>query len=170
MNNIKTFENFPAWMIAVYDAVAYGIYLIGIYIMFKFGAIFGWLYVLFCLSAEIRIMRMSCVNCYYYGKWCGAGRSKLASLLFKRGDPAKFNEKEITWKDLIPDMLVSLIPFMMGIYLLFVDFHWIVLAGLILLFLLTTLGNTFTHGNIVCKYCKQRDLGCPAEKLFSKAK
>jgi len=155
-------------MIAIYNTVSYGIYIIGIYIMFRFGAIFGWLYIFFCLCSEIRIMRMSCIHCCYYGKWCGAGKSKLAALLFKRGDPRKFIEKEITWKHLIPDMLVSLIPFVTGIYLLFVSFNWIVLVAILLLILLTTLGNAFVHGNIVCKYCKQRELGCPAEKLFSK--
>ncbi len=157
-------------MIAVYDAVSFGIYFIGAYIMFKFGAIMGWLYVIFCLAAEVRIMKTSCVHCFYYGKWCGAGRSKLAALLFKKGDPGKFNEKEITWKALIPDILISLIPFVTGIYLLIIGFNWPVLLAVVLLFILATQGNAFTHGYIVCKYCKQKELGCPAEELFSKKK
>jgi hypothetical protein len=170
MEKTKTYENFPLWMIAIYDTVSFGIYILGLYIMFKFGAILGWLYFFFCLCCEIRIMRTGCIHCYYYGKWCGAGRSKLAALLFKKGDPRKFLEKEITWKALIPDMLISLIPFVMGIYLLFTGFNWYILLAVILLFLLTTQGNAFVHGNIVCKYCKQRKLGCPAEKLFTKTK
>ncbi len=170
METNKTFEDFPLWMIAAYDAVAYGIYLIGFYIMFKSGAILGWLYLIFCLALEVRIMRMSCVNCFYYGKLCGAGRGKLASLLFKRGDPRKFIERDISWRNLIPDMLVSLIPFLMGIYLLITGFNWPLLLAIVVLFLLTTVGNSFTHGSIVCKYCKQRELGCPAEKLFAKAR
>jgi hypothetical protein len=168
--NKDILENFPLWMIAAYDAVAYGIYAIGIFIMFKLGAIFGWLYILFCLFAEVRIMRKSCVNCYYFGKWCGAGRGKLATLFFKRGDPKKFAEKEIAWKNLIPDMLISIIPFAAGICLLIVGFSWLVLLATVLLFLLTTFGNAFTHGNIVCKHCKQRELGCPAERIFAKTK
>jgi hypothetical protein len=26
------------------------------------------------------------------------------------------------------------------------------------------------RGQLACKYCKQRELGCPAEQLFSKTK
>lgn len=170
MSNIKTFENFPVWMIAIADGVAFGIYIIGAYIMFKLGALWGCAYLLYCLFFEIRLMRISCVHCYYYGKLCGLGRGKLASLLFGKGDPKKFLEKEITWKDIVPDLLVSLIPFVAGIYLLFKSFSWIILILIVLLFLLTTVGNGYVRRNIVCKYCKQRELGCPAEKLFAKAK
>jgi len=155
-------------MVITADTVSFGIYIIGAYLMFKLGAIWGWLYLLYCLIVEIRVMRFSCLHCYYYGKLCGLGRGKLASLFFGKGDPKKFLEKNITWKDLIPDLLVSLIPFLIGLYILFKDFSWAVLTLIVLLFLLTTVGNGFIRGNIVCKYCKQRDLGCPAERLFSR--
>jgi len=154
-------------MVATADTVSFGIYAIGAYIMFDLGVIWGCLYLAFCLFAEIRIMRMSCIHCYYYGKWCGLGRGKLASLFFKKGDPKKFLEKKITWKDLIPDMLVSLIPFVIGIYILFIRFNWLMLVLVLILLLLTTFGNGFVRGNFACKFCKQRGLGCPAEKLFA---
>ncbi len=170
MSNIKTFENFPPWMVFIADSVSFGIYAIGAYIMFKLGALWGCAYLLYCLFCEIRLMRTSCVHCYYYGKLCGLGRGKLAALFFGKGDPKRFFEKNITWKDLIPDLLVSLIPFVAGIYLLFKDFSWIISILIVLLFLLTSVGNAYVRGNIVCKYCKQRELCCPAEKLFAKAK
>jgi hypothetical protein len=169
MNKI-TFESFPLWMAAMADTVAFGIYIIGAYIMFKFGAVFGWLYLFFCLIVEIGVMRLSCIHCYYYGKLCGLGRGKLASLFFGKGDPKKFLEKKITWKDLIPDLLVALIPFIIGIYLLIVAFSLAILFLIILLFALATLGNGIVRSNFACKYCKQKELGCPAEKLFAKAK
>jgi len=170
MESNKTFEYFPIWMIAIADIVALSIYIIGAYIMFKLGTIWGWLYLLYCLFVEIRVMRISCIYCYYYGKLCGLGRGKLASLFFGKGDPKKFLEKNITWKDLIPDLLVSLIPFILGIYILFKDFNWPILILIVILLLLTTFGNAYVRGNIACKFCKQRELGCPAEKLFTKAK
>lgn len=166
----KTFESFPLWMIALSDTVALGIYIIGAYIMFNLNAIYGWLYLLYCLIVEIRVMRTSCIHCYYYGKWCGFGRGKLASIFLKKGDPKIFLKKNITWKDLIPDLLVSLIPFVAGIYLLFNGFSWLLLISISLLFILSTFGNGFVRGNIVCKYCKQRCIGCSAQKLFSKTK
>jgi hypothetical protein len=164
----KTYENFPFWMILVSDAVVFGIYLIGAYIIFQLGLIWFLAYILFCLFQEIRVMRLSCVHCYYYGRLCGLGRGKLAGWLFKRGDPKQFLEKIITWKDLIPDLLVALVPFLAGIYLLFRGFNWLMLALVMILFLLGSAGNGFIRGNIVCKYCRQRELGCPAERLFSK--
>lgn len=170
MESNKTFEYFPLWMVAIADIVAFGIYIIGSYIMFKLGPIWGWLYLLYCLFVEIRVMRLSCTHCYYYGKLCGLGRGKLASLFFKRVDPKKFPEKNFTWKDLIPDLLVSLIPFILGIYILFNNFSWSMLILIMILLFLTTFGNGFVRGNFACKYCKQRDLGCPAERLFAKAK
>lgn len=154
-------------MIALSDSVVFGIYIIGAFIMFKFGLTLGWLYLAFCAFVEVRIMRMSCVHCYYYGKLCGLGKGKLAALFMSKGDPKKFLAKKITWKDLIPDLLVSLIPFIFGVYSLFKAFSWIMLVLIALLFLLTTIGNGFVRGNIICKYCKQREIGCPAEKLFA---
>jgi len=149
MNKI-TFESFPLWMVAMADAVAFGIYIIGAYIMFKLGAVFGWLYLLFYLIVEIRVMRISCIHCYYYGKLCGLGRGKLASLFFGKGDPKKFLEKKITWTDLIPDLLVSLIPFVLGIYILFKYFNWFLLILILILLFLTTFGNSFVRGNFAC--------------------
>ncbi len=153
-------------MVMIADAVSFGIYAIGAYIMFQLGAVWGWLYLAFCIYFELRVMRFSCVYCYYYGKLCGLGKGKIAALLFGKGDPKKFLEKQITWKDLIPDLLIALVPFILGIYLLIRNFSWLLLLLEAVLFLLATTGNGYIRGNIVCKYCKQREIGCPAEKLF----
>ena len=165
----KTYEKFPFWMVLISDAVSFGIYLIGAYIIYQFGLIWFCLYLLFCLYQEFRVMRLSCIHCYYYGKLCGLGKGKIASLFLKKGDPKKFLEKDITWKDLIPDLLVALIPFLAGIYLLVTMFNWLMLCLTAILLLITTFGNGYIRSNIVCKYCKQRELGCPAEKLFSRS-
>jgi hypothetical protein len=167
MRSNKIFEHFPAWMVIAADTVPLSIYFIGAYVMFTSGTLWGVLYLFYCLFFETRIMRFSCVHCYYYGKLCGLGKGKLAALFFKKGSPQRFLEKKITWKDLIPDLLVSLVPFIIGVYLLVKDLSWIMLFLIVSLFLLTTFGNGFIRGNIVCKYCKQRALGCPAEKFFA---
>jgi hypothetical protein len=74
----------------------------------------------------------------------------------------------MSWKDVIPDLLVSIIPILIGIVLLIIEFDFKLLFAAIILIALTTIGNAFVRGNLTCRYCKQRELGCPAEKLFSK--
>jgi hypothetical protein len=68
---------------------------------------------------------------------------------------------------MIPDMLVSAIPVVTCIVLLIVRFDLRLLFALLILILMTTMGNSFIRGRLACKYCKQREYGCPAEKLFS---
>ena len=82
--------------------------------------------------------------------------------------PEKFIQKKITWKAILPDFLVFVVPLLVGIFLLILDFNWLLLALLIILFLLGFGGNGFIRGSLVCKFCKQRELGCPAEQLFEK--
>ncbi len=76
----------------------------------------------------------------------------------------------MTWKDMIPDLLISLIPLITGIVLLIIKFELILLLALILLIFLTTIGNGFIRGTLTCTFCKQKDIGCPADKLFNKEK
>jgi hypothetical protein len=49
-----------------------------------------------------------------------------------------------------------------------IEFDWLILAAVILLMLLSTAGNGFIRGNLTCRYCGQKELGCPAYKLFNK--
>jgi hypothetical protein len=72
------------------------------------------------------------------------------------------------WKDIVPDFLVFMIPVLAGILLLIQEFTWIVLILIIALFLLGFLGNALVRGQLACRYCKQREIGCPAEQLFDK--
>jgi hypothetical protein len=165
--NTKCFENYPLSIVLVSNLLNILIYAIGFYIILGFGLVYSVIYLLYCMFLEFRVLRKSCVNCYYYGKYCSFGRGKLAGLLFKKGSK-KFDEDKISWKNLIPDFLVSLIPIIAGIVLLIIDFSWLILVLIILLIILMSFGNGFVRGQLACKYCKQRELGCPAEKLFSK--
>ena len=67
---------------------------------------------------------------------------------------------------ILPDFMVSLSPIIGGVVLLIQGFNWLTLGAVAILSLLATVGNGYIRGNIACKYCKQRDLGCPAESLF----
>jgi hypothetical protein len=164
------YDIFPLWMPLLAVILSLASYGVGAYILAGFGLIFAVLYLLYCLWIELTIMRKSCVHCYYYGKTCGLGKGKLCSLFFKKGEPAKFTERQISWADLLPDFLVSVIPLAGGIILLVTDFSWLLVALVVLLVLLGFGGNALIRGSFACKYCKQREIGCPAEQLFSKEK
>ena len=92
----------------------------------------------------------------------------MSSLLFKKANPQKFAKDKITWKDILPDFLVSIIPIVIGIVLLILKFNWLILILIVLLVILTSAGNGFVRGSLACKFCKQREIGCPAEQLFNK--
>ena len=168
MEETKSYENFPAWIALLVTAVTLSIYAIGAYILAGFGVLFSSIYLLYCFLIELNVLRRSCVDCYYYGRTCGLGRGKLCALFFKKGEPQRFAEKEISWSAILPDFMVSIIPLVGGIILLIIDFTWLLVVLLALLFILAFGGNAVVRGSFACKYCKQREIGCPAEQLFSK--
>jgi len=133
---------------------------------------FRWLidYLFYIFFLEIKVMQRSCVNCYYYGKYCAFGKGKISSLFFKKISSGNFAKEKISWKDMLPDFLVSIIPFIVGIILLVEHFNLLLLTSIILLVILTTFGNSFIRGFLACKHCKQQELGCHAEQLFNKRK
>lgn len=168
METTKTHENFPVWIVILSNLFSILIYSSGFAITLQLGWIAAALYLVFILALEYRLISKHCINCYYWGMTCGFGKGRLSALFFKRGDPNKFCGNEMSWKDMIPDLLVSLVPFIIGIVLIIIKFDFTILFALIILIVLTTAGNGFIRGNLTCRYCKQRELGCPAEKLFSK--
>jgi hypothetical protein len=168
METTKTYENFPAWIVLSSNLLSIGIYALGFYILSGIGLLASFLFLIYVLALEIRIISKHCISCYYWGKTCGFGKGRLSALFFKKGDISRFCSKEMMWKDLIPDILTSLVPFVAGIVLLIIRFNFLLLVALVLLFVLTSVGNGFVRGSLTCKFCKQRNLGCPADKLFNK--
>ena len=168
MTNNNPSENYPVWipLLAVLQSMA--IYTIGAYLLSGFGLIVVLPYIIFCLWIEYRVLFMSCRYCYYYGKLCGLGKGKLVPLFFKKGNPKVFLEKKIGWRDLIPDMLVFLIPLIGGVIYLFIRFNLLNLVLIAILAILALPCSGFMHSCLLCSNCKQRELGCPAEKLFGK--
>ena len=168
MDTIKTYESYPIGIVIQSNFVSLGIYALGLFIVLKLGLVLSLFYLLYILALEYRLIRYHCTTCYYWGKTCGFGKGRLSSLFFKKGDVAKFCAKDMTWRDMIPDILVSLIPVVIGITLLMIQFDIMLL--LVLLLLLTTVGNGYIRGKLTCRFCKQRELGCPADLLFNQSK
>lgn len=170
MEQSKTFENYPCRVIIISNLVSIAIYLTGAFILYQLGIVWLLSYLIYIFGLEIRLMKKSCTNCYYYGKFCAFGKGKISSLFFKKGNPHNFIKNKITWKNIIPDFLVSIIPIVVGIILLILNFNWLILSLIILLVTLTSVGNSFVRGSLACKFCKQREIGCSAEQLFNKNK
>lgn len=168
MEQQKCYENYPTWIVAVSSLVSFAIYFIGGFLIYQIG--FPWLvfYASYIFILELRLLKGHCVDCYYFGKTCAFGKGRLSSFFFKRGDPTKFGQKKITWKDIAPDFLVSVMPIVSGIVILIINFNWLILFLLALLFFLGFSGTALVRGKLACKHCKQRELGCPAQKLFEK--
>jgi hypothetical protein len=165
---MKTYDNFPLHIVILSNSVSLLIYLSGIIITYSLSWIAAILYLFFILALEYRLLSKHCINCYYWGKICGFGKGRLSSMLFKRGNPSKFCENSLTWKDMIPDLLVFLIPLLISIVIMIMKFNLLLLFVTIILIALITFGNGFIRDNLTCKFCKQREIGCPAEQLFSK--
>jgi hypothetical protein len=163
----KRFKSYPLRIAAIGLATSFAMYALGAYIMAGFGLTAAVIYLAYCAFMELAILRKSCRHCFYYGRVCAFGRGAACSLLYRRGDPQRFIDRTVTFRDLIPDMLVSLIPFIGGIALLIMDFRWGMLLALAMIVLLATVGNALVRGRIACRHCAQRELGCPAERLFN---
>jgi hypothetical protein len=166
----EPFEDFPWWMVAVCNAVGLAIYAIGLYLMACLGIAWAALYAACCVWMEWRLLAGSCRSCYYYGKRCGFGKGRICSWFFAKESEQSFGKRQISWWNILPDFMVSLIPLAVGIVLLVQSFSWLVLFLVALLVILASVCTGFVRGQLACKYCKQRQLGCPAEQLFDKTK
>ncbi len=160
------FDSYPAGVVLAANGLSLGIYALGGALIAKLGWGFLAAYLVCLAFLELRQLARGCVHCAYYGKACFSGKGLLASWLFKRGDPAEFARHEATWLMLLPDMLVVLIPLGTGIVLSVRRFDWLLLALMAGLVFLAFPGNGLVRGKLACCHCRQRQLGCPAEKLF----
>jgi hypothetical protein len=162
---LPVFENYPAWMIASSAGLSISIYALGSAIVARLGWGFLAPYLLFLACFEVNLLARSCVHCAYYGRACFSGKGLVASWFFKRGEPSRF-AREMSWLSLVPDMLIVLFPLGVGLFLSIRRFDWILLALMAGLVIVAFPGNGLVRGKLACCHCRQRELGCPAEKLF----
>lgn len=170
MIKTKSYENFPLWIPFIAILVSVISYSIGAVILSGFGIIFSILYLFYCLGAELLVIIRSCKDCWYYGKICGLGKGKIAPLFIKKGDTKRFADRDISMVHMIPDFLVVILPLLGGVMLLLLDFSILVLSLMVVLIILFFGGTAFIRGTFACKYCKQKDIGCPADAIFNKKK
>jgi hypothetical protein len=170
MQETVCFENYPVGFIIASNLVSLLIYIIGAFLLYELWPVLVIPYILFILLLEYRLLSGHCTDCWYYGKACAFGRGWLSARLFKKGRPEDFCGKQITWKDVVPDFLVFIVPVVAGIVLLLTSFRVLVLTLVIALLVLGFLGNAIVRGQLACRFCRQREIGCPAVQMFEKKK
>jgi hypothetical protein len=164
------YDRYPLQAVFLTNLFNLFVYALGIIIIHHLGWLYAGLYIAYILILEIRLLKYHCPDCFYYGKVCAFGKGAVSRWFFKKGNPQKFTCREFSYKDLIPDMLVFIIPAITAIVLLILDFTWILLGSLLLLVALNTFGNAYIRGQIACKNCRQKELGCPAVEFFNPEK
>lgn len=162
------YERYPFGTIFIANLLTLSLYVIGAILLYQFLPLLVIPYILFILSLELRLLSGHCIDCYYYGKACAFGKGRLCATLYPRGSPERFCRMTVTWKDILPDFLVFIIPVLAGIILLVMAFRISTLVLVILLLILGFAGNAFVRGQLACRYCRQRTNGCPAAQLFDK--
>jgi len=166
----QPYENYPVRIVLVTNLFSMLIYLTGSLIIYPIGLVWMFLYLGYGLILEFRLLSKHCVNCYYYGRICAFGKGKISSLFFQKGESEKFTCKTFTWKDMIPDLLIFIIPAIVGITRLILGFNWVTLILILILILLNFSGNAYVRGQLACNHCKQAQIGCPALELFNPKK
>jgi len=114
MKKPKIYDNYSLWIVILANILILAVYVAGAYIMLALSLITGFLYVAYLVILEFQYFKEGCTCCWYYGKLCAFGKGAIAAILFKEGDPEKFCERELGFKDFIPQVLVVLIPLIVG--------------------------------------------------------
>lgn len=70
---------------AITNLLSISIYIIVAFIVSQIRLVWLAIYLFYILILEVRVLKTSCVDCYYFGKVCASGKGKLASLFFRRG-------------------------------------------------------------------------------------
>jgi len=116
-------------------------YFIGTLVIYSFNSIAGICYGIICILTIIVSLKLRCSYCFYYGKKCGFGFGVLSKILFSQGESKEFNNSKNVIPVLIFSLCVSIIPVIVGIVLLIVNFSVFHLIYLILYILVAFIPN-----------------------------
>lgn len=168
-NKLKIYDSYPLWIVILANILILAVYVAGAYIMFALSLITGILYVAYLVFFELHYFKEGCSCCFYYGKLCAFGKGIVAAKFFKKGDPKKFCERELGFKDFIPQILVVLIPLIVGIALLISrGLNLPILIAMIYPVFSWFVINPILYGKLACIHCKQGSICCPALNFFIK--
>jgi len=136
-------------------------YLIGTVVIYSLNSITGIFYAIFCILTIFISLKLRCTYCFYYGKRCGFGFGILSKVFFSQGESKEFSNPKNVIPALIFSMGTSILPIVVGIALLIVNFSILHLVYFLLYIIFGLLPNFFIRGKS-CAKCEQGKLGCPA--------
>ena len=168
MPEFEKIEGFPKNIVITCILFSLIIYLLGAYILTRFGYIAAIIYLLYGLIIEIYVISRSYGSCYYFGKIYAFSTGWPKSQLTKKNDLKQHVKTSITCWGIIPEILIVIFPLISGIHRLIINFSWFCLGLLILFFILYFIGVRIIRKYIICRYCKQRGINCPLERLSFK--
>lgn len=142
----KYYERYPLTVVLLSNSFSLVLYAVGATIISGLHIVLTVPYVLYCVCIEISVLRGSCVHCFYYGKLCGFGKGRLASWLFKQGDPKHFAERAVSWREILPDIMVLLLPLLAGSVALVIRFSWSLALLMSALCVFSLAGNGIIRG------------------------
>lgn len=160
------FEKYPLWTVLVANFAIFSVYGAALYLVYAVRPIFALPFIIYVVYLEASVYVEGCANCCYYGKMCAFGRGKLAGIFVRKGDPKKFTEKTVSFKDFLPSSMVTVIPLIAGAWLLLQGFSWLVIGLMAWPLVVTFLGNPVVYGKMACPNCRQAALGCPVCRFF----
>jgi hypothetical protein len=161
--NYKTYENYPLSIIYLSTAITLLSYSIGALIFYLIGGlVFGGGYLFLCSLSSILSMRFRCSYCYYYGLRCPSGLGALAKLLFNQRDNSDFSNPKNILKVASLSFFLLFIPIIVGIVFIIIRFSFFLLFSLLAYFLIAVISSFAIRKNLLCKHCKQGEIGCPA--------
>ncbi len=157
------YENYPFRILCLTSAQSISSYLIGALIFYLIGGLFaGFGYILISLLSIVLAMRFRCSYCYYYGRNCASGLGSLSKLFFKKRDNAEFSNPKNVAPAAFLSFAVLFLPLVAAIVFIFLEFSWSLLLLSVAYFIIAFFFGLSLRKNVVCKYCKQGEIGCPA--------
>ncbi|MBN1815677.1 MAG: hypothetical protein JXA14_27835 [Anaerolineae bacterium] len=166
---MKSYDKFPLSTV-VYNAVTLGgALIVGASIVAQFGS--GWLtgYLLLLLFTMGGVLASVCARCGYYGRRCGLGLGKVATLVAKKGQEDEYLRTPFQLLVALLLVLLMVLPVAGGVILLVNGssaWRWIQLATVVGLLL----AGIVPHPQLVCGHCRQGECGaCPVGKRFWKS-
>ena len=125
-----------------------------------FTPLVAWIYLTIAIVMVFFVLRkIVCTNCYYYDKWCSIGWGKLSALFFKKGDIESFKTSIGLKLAPLTYGLLSLIPLILVIISIFIQFSINKIIILVLLLLVSFYSGSIGRKS-ACSNCKMK-LICP---------
>ena len=111
----------PAWLILVDNAPTFVMFLLGAVVVWKIGAAYSLLYLIYCCLSIILFWRLICPWCHHFGTLeCPCGYGRIAPRFFNKRNGKEF--KKVFRHNIGILFPCWFIPLGIGIYLLWKEF------------------------------------------------